>query len=139
MALKYRVVKYLLNYLEEKPQVYKMRQLTYPVIKEDALVKYIAHSSNLPESTVKSCVHAIADAITFFVINGHRVSFPSFGAFYLNVQTKTVKTLDECNVDTVKKISVRFQSSSEIADMTRKVQVTELKTLSVKKDEDPEP
>lgn len=132
MGIKYRKGKVTLNYREEKPQVYKLLQLTYPVIKEDTLIKYICNSSNLPESTVKACVLAIAEGIAYFVINGHRVSFTSFGAFFLNVHTKSVKTLDECTAETVKMTTIGFQSNSELADLARKVETTEQKTLSVK-------
>ena len=131
MGMKYRVGKVTLNYRDEKPKVYKALQLTYPVIKEDALIEYISNSSNLPKSTVHACVLAIAEGIAYFVINGHRVSFSSFGAFYLNVHTKCAKTLDECTAKLVTGTSIGFQSNSELADLARKVEVSEQKTLSV--------
>ena len=132
MSVKYRVGKMTLNYRDEKPEVYKTMQLTYPVIKEDALIEYISNSSNLPKTTVQSCVMAIAEGISYFVINGHRVSFSSFGAFYLNVHTKCAKTVDECKADLVTGISIGFQSNSELTDLARKVEVSEQKSLSVK-------
>ncbi len=106
MAIKYKVAKVKLNYLEEKPEVYKIQQLTYPVITESALIEYISRSTSLPKSTVQSCVTAIGEAISFFVINGHRVSFTSFGSFFLKVSTKVAQTLEECNASTVKKTGI---------------------------------
>ncbi len=131
MAIKYRIAKVKLNYLEEKPEVYKVQQLTYPVITENALIEYISRSTNLPKSTVLSCVTAIGQAISFFVINGHRVSFTAFGAFYLKVSTKVAKTFDECKADTVKKTTIGFQSNSELTDLARRVEVQKQTTLSV--------
>lgn len=132
MGVKYRVGKVALNFRDEKPQVYKLLQLTYPIIKEKALIRYICKSSNLPESTVQACVLAIAEGISYFVINGHRVTFSSFGAFFLNVRTKTAQTIEECTLETVKETSIGFQSNSELADLARRVEVTEQKSLSVK-------
>lgn len=131
MAIKYRINKVRLNFLEEKPEVYKVQQLTYPIITESVLIEYISQSTNLPKSTVQSCVTAIGEAISYFVINGHRVSFAAFGSFYLKVSTKVAKTFEECKADTVKKTSIGFQSNSELADLARRVEVIKHTTLSV--------
>ena len=87
--IKMRKTRSVLNYRETKPTVYQLRQLGYPPIKEDELIKYIANSSNVPESTIKAAILAIGEAIGYFAINGHRVVIDGFGGFYLNVNTKT--------------------------------------------------
>ena len=88
-----------LDFRETKPTVYQLRQLTYPVIKEKNLIKYIANSAALPVSTIQACVAAIAEGIAYFTINGHRVVFPDFGGFYLNVRTKVAQSAEDLSID----------------------------------------
>lgn len=91
-GISYVKKKVVLNYRDEKPEVWKLQQLTYPVVKEKDLIRYIANAAAVPESTVAACVEAIAEAIVYFAINGMRVVIPEFGGFYVKVQTKTQKT-----------------------------------------------
>lgn len=97
-GISYTKKKIVLNYRDEKPQVWKLQQLTYPVVKEKDLIRYIANAGAVPESTVAACV----EAIVYFAINGMRVVIPDFGGFYVKVQTKTVKTkeaMEEATAD----------------------------------------
>ena len=86
--IKMRATRSVLNYRENKPTMYRLRQMSYPPIKEDELIKYISNSAHVPESTIKAAVAAIGEAISYFAINGHRVVIDGFGGFYLNVNTK---------------------------------------------------
>ena len=84
-----------LHFNEGKPQGYHLTQLVYAPIKEKDLIKYMANSANVPESTIESAVAAIADGILYYAINGHRVSFPGFGGFWCSLKAKTAKRLSE--------------------------------------------
>ena len=53
-----------LSFKEGKPQGYQLRQLVYAPIKEKDLIKYMANSANVPESTIEACILAIADGIS---------------------------------------------------------------------------
>lgn len=99
-GISYVKKKVTLNFKDEKPQVWKLQQLTYPVVKEKDLIRYIANAGAVPESTVAACVEAIAEAIVYFAINGMRVVIPDFGGFYVKVKTKTVKTIDQIEAAT---------------------------------------
>lgn len=129
--ISYRVAKMKLNFREEKPEVYKCRSLVFPPIKEDSLVEYICNSTNLPLSTVQACIMAIAEGIAYFVINGHRVGFESFGAFYLKVRSKTAATIEECGVDNVRGTTIGFMANTTLSDLARCVNYEKNKTLSV--------
>lgn len=119
----YNIVKTKLNFMEEKPENYKIRQLCYPTITEKAIVEYIANSASIPKSTVKAAVIAIGEAISYFVINGHRVNFDGFGSFYLKVRTKTAEQKEELTAEHVKGTTIGFQASTELAKMAKNVNV----------------
>lgn len=130
MSIKYRSVKCILNYRDEKPQVWKAQKLTFPVITENALIEYIANSAAIPKSTVKACALAIAEAIIYFVINGHYVTFNSFGSFYLKLKTKTSQTLDECDVKLIKRMTIGFDANTQLAGIINKTKVQKVTTLN---------
>lgn len=107
-----------LTYREGKPQCYKLRQLVYPGIKHQQLVKYIANSAQIPESTVEAAIAGIAEGITYFVANGHRVVFPKFGGFYLGVKAKVTRDVRECTAkDTVVGCRILFAPVSELREL----------------------
>ena len=114
MALQYRKTKTRLTYREGKPEVYKLRQLTYPPIKEKDLIKYAANSAHIPESTMTACVEAIVQGIVYFAINGMQVSVPDVGGFYVKVNSKTAHTLEECTTDTITRMCLAFRPASEL-------------------------
>jgi hypothetical protein len=62
--VKMRKVASRLSFKEGKPQGYQLRQLVYAPIKEKDLIKYMANSANVPESTIEACILAIADGIS---------------------------------------------------------------------------
>lgn len=118
MGIVYRKAKIKLNFRDEKPEVYKAMQLVYPPIKESDLLTYAANAAALPETTMKACVEAIAQAIIYFAINGMRVVIPNFGGFYLKFQTKTVQSLSECNLENcLKRTTLAFASATELREL----------------------
>lgn len=122
----YSISKQKLNFMEDKPEVFKLRQVVYPTITEKALVEYIANSASIPRSTVKAAVAAIGEAISYFVINGHRVNFGDFGSFYLKFRSKTAATEDELKADMVKHTTIGFQACTELAKMAKEVSVSQV-------------
>lgn len=129
MSIKYRSVKFILNYRDEKPQVWKAQKLTFPVITEDALIEYIANSAAIPKSTVKACALSIAEAIIYFVINGHQVKFDSFGSFFLKVNTKTAKTLEECDTKLIKRMTIGFNANTQLSNIVNRTKVQKVTTI----------
>lgn len=130
MALHYKVKKVRLNYQEGKPEGYKLQMVNQSIIKEEALLEYISRSSHVPQSMVKACMMAIAEAIRYYVINGHKVSFGEFGKFHLKVENTCVDTPEECLADTVKRTTLCFSPNADIKDVLNKAGLREYKTLS---------
>lgn len=133
MGLRYRVKKVNLDLYKRKVDGYKVQFLNHTTITEDSLVEYISHSAGIPKSMVKACTMAIADAIGFYVINGHKVSFGDFGKFHLKVENTCVDTLEECLADTVKRTTLHFTPSAGIKKVLEGTELEEYKSLSVKK------
>ena len=130
MSIKYRPVKYVLNYRETKPEVWKAQKLTFPIITEDALIEYIANSAALPKSTVKSCALALAEAIVYFVINGHCVTFDDFGSFYLKMKVKVAQSKKECDTSLIKRITIGFSANTQLSSIINKAKVQKVTTLT---------
>lgn len=110
----YRRTTRKLSYLENKPVVYKLQQLTYPVVTSDNLMKYISQSANVPESSIRSCVAAIAQAIAYYVINGHAVHFDGFGTFNIRMQQKVQMEEDKVSVEKIRRLIPNFIAHKEL-------------------------
>lgn len=119
-GFKYRVKKVDMDLHERKVEGYKVQLMNSPLIKEEDVVTYAAQSAGIPESMMRACTLAIADAISFYVINGHKVSFGKFGNFRLKVENTCVDTLEECQIDTVKRTNLHFTPSTKIKELLNK-------------------
>lgn len=117
MAIQYRKKALVLQYLENKPTVYKLHQLRYPAITEEDLVKYAANAAAVPPSTMQACAEAIAQAIIYYAINGMRVVIPNFGGFYLAFRSKTVKNAEDLDDKAIKFTGLAFQPLSAIRNL----------------------
>lgn len=109
---------------------YQVQMVNGTIITEDNLLEYASRSAHIPKSMMKACTMAIADAISFYVINGHKVSFGDFGRFQLKVENTCMDTPEECQADTVKRTNLRFTPSKEIKEMLSTAEMNKLETLS---------
>ena len=140
-----RKAKVKLNFMEDKPERYQLKQLTYPPISEKNLVAYIANSSAVPQSTIRACVEAISEAIVYYVINGHRVMFDKFGSFGLKMTVKTAKTYNDADISTIKRTTINFTPNHEIRDEIKNATITQATTVlnapdpDADDDDEPEP
>ncbi len=111
MGLMYRKAKVKLTYLEEKPEVYKLRQLTYPAVTYDQLLGMI-QIVGVNRAQTKAVVDALLQSLVHYMEIGHGVSLGTFGSFKPVFTSKTVKTLDGLEGDealkTVKVKKVQF-------------------------------
>ena len=127
---KYRVKKVSMDLHKRKVEGYKLQLVNDSIIAEEEVVSYAARSASIPESMMRACTMAIADAIRFYVINGHKVSFGKFGNFRLKVENTCVDTLEECQVDTVKRINLRFTPSTRIKELLNEAELNKWDFLS---------
>lgn len=139
MGLQYRKGAIKLTYRDEKPTVYKAIQLTYPKIKEKDFVKYAANAAHVPEVTMQQCAEAIAQAITYYAINGMRVVIPDFGGFYLQFRTKTAPTYAECTADTIKFTGLAYAPATALRKLINNTSETFIDNELLSLEETPTP
>lgn len=128
--MKYITKKTKLGFLEGKPELWKVQRLTMATVSEQELIKYIANSSNVPQSTITACLMAISEAIAYFVINGHYVTFEDFGSFYLKMRAKVTPEKDDVKADLVKSTTIGFTASSNLSEIVNNTGLERMDSLS---------
>ena len=122
MGLMYRKAKVKLTYREEKPEVYKLRQLTYPAVTYDQLLGMI-QIVGVNRAQTKAVVDALLQSLVHYMELGHGVSLGTFGSFKPTFNSKTVKTLDGLEGDealkTVKVKKSQFFPGGDFKDMLK--------------------
>jgi predicted histone-like DNA-binding protein len=103
MGLQFRKAKVALNFREGKPQVYKLRQLTYPAVTTDQLVAECANSCGVNPSQTKAVIDALVNRLVHYMAIGHGVKMGEFGSFKPTFNSKTVKMLGELEGDAAMK------------------------------------
>lgn len=99
MGLQYRKGKVTLQYLEEKPEVYKAIQLTFPKVTYEQLLEMI-QIVGVSKAQTRAVVEALLTSLVHYMEIGHAVSLGQFGSFKPVFNSKTVKLLDDVD-DTI--------------------------------------
>ena len=129
MGLQYRKGKIKLNYIEEKPEVYKAIQLTYPQVDYEQLVEEIAQSRGVNTGVTRNVIDALLNRLVHYMEIGHGVSLGTFGSFKPVFVSKTAQTFEEIE-QTVEsdakgfKKKVRFYPGGKFANMLKGLSVT---------------
>ncbi|MBR1668829.1 MAG: HU family DNA-binding protein [Bacteroidaceae bacterium] len=136
MGLQYRKGKVKLNYREEKPEVYKAIQLTYPQVTYEQLVEEIAQSRGVNTNMTRSVVDALLNRLVHYMEIGHGVSLGSFGSFKPVFTSKTVQTYGEIEESLAAdakgfRKKVRFYPGGKFAQMLKGMSVTGAEVLDV--------
>ena len=106
-----------LNYLEGKPEKYRLHWAKGPVIKDEDITHYAAQASCVPESAIVLAQEALFDAINYFCANGHSVQVPYLGTFSVQLNCEVTKTAAEANEHSVKQRRIRFYPKAELKNM----------------------
>lgn len=130
MAVIFRKTKVKLNFLEEKPEVYKIQQIPFPMVTYKQLVDECSNSCGVNPSQTQAVVTALIDRLVHYMEIGHPVSMGSFGSFRPNIKVKTAKTLEEATAETVRKKVIRFVPGKQFRDMIAEQSVVEASSLS---------
>lgn len=108
MGLQYRKTKVTLNFKEDKPERYKIRQLTYPAVTFEELVSECATACGVNAAQTKAVIDALVNRLVHYMEIGHGVQMGQFGSFKPTFTSKTAKTYDEADASTVKRKKVQF-------------------------------
>ena len=124
MGIQFRKTKMKLNYLEEKPEVYKIRQLTFPQVPFSELVAECSVSCGVNTSQTKAVIDALLNRLVHYMKIGHGVSLGEFGSFKPTFTAKCAQTLEEATVDTIRRKKIRFYPGGKFQGMIHGLSVT---------------
>lgn len=120
MSIVYRKVKKVLNFKEDKPEVYKIHQLTFPQVSFAELVDECSESCGVNRAQTKAVADALLNRIIMYMKLGHGVRLGDFGTFKPTFTSKTVKTLgelDEEATSTIKRKKVSFYAGGAFREL----------------------
>jgi len=117
MGLLYRKTKQTLNYLEEKPEVYRLQQITYPAVTFDQLVNECSTSCGVNASQTKAVINALTDRLVHYMEIGHGVKVGEFGSFKPVFTSKVSATIENLSTENVRQKKVRFTPGKKFKSM----------------------
>ncbi len=109
--------KVTLNFMEDKPEVYRLCYLRGSVIHDKEVIYYAAKAAHVPESTIKLAEEALFDAISYFCTNGHAVQVPGLGSFGIQFNTNVAETEEEATEECINRKYIRFWPKHDIRDL----------------------
>jgi nucleoid DNA-binding protein len=138
MGMIARKAKMRLTFREEKPEVYKLRQLTYPQVSYEQLCGMI-QIVGVNKAQTKAVVDALLTSLVHYMELGHGVSLGSFGSFKPVFTSKVARSLKEVTLETVKVKKIQFYPGGAFKDMLSKLTIDENESISEQEPDDPEP
>ncbi|MBQ0022669.1 MAG: hypothetical protein KBT29_05470 [Prevotellaceae bacterium] len=124
MGLQFRKTKRVLGYKEEKPEVYKIAQVTYPMVTFDQLVKECSISCGMNGSQTRGVIDALADRLVHYLELGFGVRVGKIGSFKPVFTSIVTQTLDDANANTIKTKKVTFFPGKNFRDLMTEMPVT---------------
>ena len=143
MGLQYRKAKVKLTFMEDKPERFKIRQLTYPAVSFEQLVSECSNSCGVNPAQTKAVIDALVNRLVHYMEIGHGVQMGDFGSFKPAFTSKTAKTYDEADASTVTCKKVYFYPGKAfrrmLGDMTISSASEALNVPDPDADDDEEP
>ena len=131
MGIMVRKAKMKLTYREGKPEVHKLRQLTYPQVSYEQLCSMI-QIVGVNKAQTKAVIDALLTSLVHYMEIGHGVSLGSFGSFKPTFNSKTAHTLEETTLDTVKVKKIQFYPGGAFKEMLSNLSINENEQVSEK-------
>jgi len=113
----FRKTKKVLSYLEEKPEVFAIQQITLPAVSYSQLVNECSNSCGVNPSMTQAVVTALLDRLVHYMEIGHPVKLGSFGSFKPTIRTKVSATLENLSTENVKQKLIRFTPGKDFKQM----------------------
>lgn len=123
MGLQYRKSKMTLNFLEDKPEVYKASQINYPAVTFKQLVNECSNSCGVNPSQTQAVVTALIDRLVHYMEIGHPVKMGDFGSFKPSFRARCAKNIEDVTARTVTKKIIRFYPGKSFRDMLTEMTV----------------
>jgi len=117
MALVTRKTKVTLNYLEEKPEVFKLQQVVLPAVTTEQLISECSNSCGVNSSQTRAVIDALVNRLIHYMEIGHPVKVGDFGSFSPRIRTKVSATLENLSAENVKQKVIRFTPGKGLREM----------------------
>ena len=131
MPIKFRKNKIILNFLKDKPELYKVQQINYGTLGLEKLVAEIAHAEGVNESQTLSVITALVNRIAHYVELGYGVRVGDLGSFKLQLNAKCAKSIDDADASTIRRFRVNFRPGKKLQDVAKTVTVSDYTSLDV--------
>lgn len=125
MGLQYRKSKIKLNFLDDKPERFKIQQLTYPAVTFQQLVNECSKSCGVNPAQTKAVIDALVDRLVHYMEIGHGVQMGTFGSFKPTFTVKSVRDYDSADAGTVKSKRVSFFPGKAFKSMLGELAITQ--------------
>ena len=132
MALEIKKSKRVLNYTDEKREVYVATADRHGVINSDKLAEEIAIDTGTRPAQVKMVLNTLNDRMMAWLEEGFGVRLGKLGSILPSIRSKAGATADEAEVQRVRVI---FYPSRELSSRVSKINIT---TVEVDGDEETE-
>ena len=93
---------------------YVLRPVRYSTMRQTDIVNYCMKNSLVPQAYITAAVVAFVQCIENFLLNGHSVELPGLGIFYLTSNGITATNAEDCGVNQVDSLKVRFTPSTSL-------------------------
>ncbi|MBQ0023466.1 MAG: HU family DNA-binding protein [Prevotellaceae bacterium] len=123
MGLQFRKRKVTLGYKEDKPEVYKIAQITYPAVSYDQLVKECANSCGVNSNQTKAVIDALVNRISMYMELGHGVQVGELGSFKPVFTSIVTQTAEDANANTITGKKVRFFPGAAFRDVIKDMSI----------------
>lgn len=135
-GLIYRKTKMVLNFREDKPEVYKAQQVVLPQVSTDELYDEISQSCGVNIAQTQAVINALENRLVHYIKLGHPVRIGVLGSLNPRFRSKTAKKLEDADATTVTRKVIQFIPGSGLSSTIRTSGVKYYKAISEGEDED---
>lgn len=123
MGIIIRKVKKTLHYKEGEPEVFKLSQISYPVVSYDALVEEVSQSRGENTNKTKAVIDAVVNRMVHYMGLGFAVRLGEFGTFKPKIRTKTEQDPDALDASSIKQKLIQFYPGKQFRTMLKDMSV----------------
>lgn len=122
MAIKVRRVKRVFGFEEEKTEKYLIIPDRATVVSFEHLCDQIADTVGLHRGVVRAAIYGLVSSMKTFIRQGHAVRIDGFGTFIPTISAKSSAIEEEADVDSIRKVSLRFTPCMELKELLKGIE-----------------
>lgn len=139
MGLLYRKTKMVLNFRDDKPEVYKAQQVVLPQVSTEDLYDEISQSCGVNIAQTQSVITALENRLVHFIKLGHPVRIGVLGSINPKFRSKTAKKLSDADASTVTAKVLMFIPGKALKGCIAEQNIKHYEAVSIEEDEPAKP